>query len=271
MDYQTYPPTSDLSSLVKCFWTLEIPRALEFPRQRIIPDGCVEMAFILGDDIKRYTNETDFILQPRACVIGHTTDPFYIEPTGSVKTFAIRFYPYGITNFVDISLESLANKETPLDQIFGFNIAKELEEKIIQSVNTVTRIQIIEEFLLKQLKKNSTIDSIVRRTIDVILETKGSVSIGSLVLDDVTKRKQLERKFLKEVGVTPKKLGKMIRLQTALTMLLNAESTNLIQIAYESDYFDQAHFIKDFKEFTGLNPKKFLKDKGMILSTLFYK
>ena len=53
-------------------------------------------------------------------------------------------------------------------------------------------------------------------------------------------------------------------------MLLNQQHESLTKIAYESNYYDQAHFIKDFKEFTGTNPKDFLADKGLLLSALFY-
>jgi AraC-like DNA-binding protein len=72
------------------------------------------------------------------------------------------------------------------------------------------------------------------------------------------------------VGLSPKQLGKVIRLQAALKMLLNQKNGNLTQVAYESDYYDQAHFIKDFKDFTGINPKEFLKDEEMKLSSVFY-
>ena len=54
-------------------------------------------------------------------------------------------------------------------------------------------------------------------------------------------------------------------------MLLNQQSESLTKIAYDSAYYDQAHFIKDFKEFTGINPKEFLEDEKMVLSTIFYK
>lgn len=72
-------------------------------------------------------------------------------------------------------------------------------------------------------------------------------------------------------GVSPKQLGKLIRLQTALKMLLNQQSENLTDIAYNSEYFDQAHFIKDFREFTGINPKEFITHENLALSALFYK
>jgi len=64
MNYQTFQPNADLEPFVKCYWTLEVPADNHSERQRIIPDGCIEMAFILGDDIKRYTSEDKTDLKP---------------------------------------------------------------------------------------------------------------------------------------------------------------------------------------------------------------
>lgn len=271
MNYQTFQPHSNLESLVSCYWSLEVPSETDAQKQRIIPDGTIEMAFILGDDIKRYTSENDFIIQPRAMVLGQTIEPFYIEPTGFVNTFAIRFYPYGFANFVATPIKNLANKETPLEMLFGEKTANELEQRIIDATNNLERIEIIEKFLLDKLNDKTTIDNIVKTTIDALFATNGNASIGSILKEDLSKRRQLERNFKKQIGVSPKQLGKVIRLQTALKMLLNKKTENLTDIAYESEYFDQAHFIKDFKEFTGINPKQFLGNENMALSTLFYK
>lgn len=271
LNYQTFLPHPDLESLVSCYWTLEVPADNGSQKQRIVPDGCIEMAFILGDDIRRYTSKDEFILQPRAMVLGQTIEPFYIEPTGYVNTFAIRFYPYGFANFVTEPIKNLANKETPLESLFQERIAKELEQKIIQAKDVKQRIEIIENFLIERLNDKSTVESIVKATVDALFSTNGNVPIKTILKDDLSKRRQLERKFSKQIGVSPKQLGKLIRLQTALKMLLNKEAESLTTIAYESDYYDQAHFIKDFREFTGTNPKEFLGNKNMTLSALFYK
>lgn len=271
MNYQTFQPHQDLASLVSCYWTLEIPAQASAQRQRIIPDGTIEMAFILGDDIKRFTENDAFILQPRAMVLGQTIEPFYIEPTGYVNTFAIRFYPYGFANFVTIPIKELANKETPLASLFGAETAKALEQKIIKAANNEQRIEIIENFLLARLNEKATIDKIVQSTVDSLLATNGNASIKALLKEDFAKRRQLERKFRAQIGISPKQLGKVIRIQTALKLLLNQEPENLTNIAYQCDYYDQAHFIKDFKEFTGINPKAFLGNENMALSSLFYK
>jgi len=271
MKYQTFQPHPDLASLVSCYWTLDIPAENNSKRQRIIPDGCIEMAFILGDDIKRYTSQDRFILQPRAMVLGQTIEPFYIQPTGYVNTFAIRFYPYGFANFVTEPIKNLANKETPLALLFEEKIAKELEQKITHAKTVKQRIEIIEIFLLERLTDKFTVENIVKTTVNALLSTNGNAPIKTILKDDLSKRRQLERKFAKQIGVSPKQLGKLIRLQTALKMLLNKEAKSLTNIAYESEYYDQAHFIKDFKEFTGTSPKEFLENENMTLSVLFYK
>lgn len=269
--YHTFPPHSDLEALIKCYWTLEVPAADDHQRQRIVPDGCIEMAFILGDDIKRYTTENEYILQPRAMVLGQTIEPFFIEPAGYVNTFAIRFYPYGFANFISIPVSKLANTETALSKLFGEVAANILEADIIHAANTHERMSVVEKFLVNQLNNKVTIDNIVRTTIDALLSTKGNAPIGQILNNETATRRNLERKFRKQIGISAKQLGKVIRLQAALKMMLNKHPGNLTDIAYESEYYDQAHFIRDFKEFTGTTPTSFLDDHSMALSALFYK
>ncbi len=270
MNYLTFEPQIDLASVVKCYWTLEVPLQPKAERQRIVPDGCMEMIFILGDDIKRYTSENDFIIQPRAMVVGQITEPFVIEPTGYVHCFAVRFYPFGFANFVNMPIKNLANKETPIAQLFDEKLAKALEQKVIEAKDDQERIMIVETFLLARFNEKATIDQVVKNTIETLLMTKGNTAINEIVKDEPSKRRQLERKFFKQVGLSPKQLGKVIRLQAALKMLLTQKTENLTRIAYDNEYYDQAHFNRDFKELTGINPKDFLENDKMQLSTVFF-
>ncbi|MCD8539184.1 MAG: helix-turn-helix domain-containing protein [Leadbetterella sp.] len=268
MNYTTFSPHADLASFVKCYWELEVAADPDVQKQRIIPDGYIEMFFILGDDVRRFTTETDYILQPRAMVLGQITEPFYIQPSGYVHSFAIRFYPYGFAHFVHVPLKELANKETPLETLFPEGTV--LQEKVESAGSTPERIAVMENYLLGRLTEKSTIDKVVKNTVDTLLGTKGNARIGTILERNGINRRQLERKFFQQVGLSPKQLGKVIRLQYALQRLLNREKGNLTEIAYDSDYYDQAHFTRDFREFTGISPKDFPDDAGMELSSRLY-
>ena len=148
--------------------------------------------------------------------------------------------------------------------------AQQLEKNIIEAIDTKDRIYIIEKFLLSRLTDKGVIEEIVTSTVRALSESKGSASIHSILKSEPSKRRSLERMFSKQVGISPKQLGRIIRLQAALKMMLNNEGENLTQIAYENEYYDQAHFIKDFKDFSGVNPKEYLSDEQMKLSSLIY-
>ncbi len=269
MHYQVYQPHPHLAMLVKCYWTLEVPYDPAVSIQRILPDGCIEMFFILGDDVKRFTAE-GFIIQPRAMVLGQITEPMFIEPTGTVHSFAVRFYPYGFANFTSLPLADLANRETPIGVLLGEEKADALTQQIIAAADTEERIGIIEAFLFQQLETQEMADKIVRSVIDVILQSKGSIPVNKILEKELSKRRQLERKFAAQVGISPKQLGKVIRLQAVLKMLLQQKEETLTAVAYENNYFDQAHFNKDFKEFTGTTPGDFFGDETFRLSSLIY-
>ncbi len=270
MNYQTFQPHPDLSAWVKFYWTLEVPFDPKNQKQKIIPDGCIEMTFNLEDGIKRYISEDEFVIHPCAMVMGQRTKSYFIEPVGEVNSFAICFYPYGFASFVNTPLEDLVDIETPIENLFGEIAAKELEQKIVKAANTHERIKIIETFLLNRLNENRTLENLVKTTVDTLLASNGRLPINQILKKDLSKRRQLERNFKRQIGISPKQLGKVLRLQTALNMLIH-DNENLTSIAYESEYFDQAHFIKDFKEFIGMTPKEFLGNDHMALSKLFYK
>jgi AraC-like DNA-binding protein len=204
-------------------------------------------------------------------VMGQRTKSYFILPVGNVETFAICFYPIGFINFVKTSLEDLVDKETPIAELFGQAEANELEQQMIHASDSQERINIIETFLLNKLNEKNTISNIVKSTVDALLKTNGTTPINVLLKNDTSKRRQLERHFKKQIGISPKQLGKAIRLQATLNLLLNRKSETLTDIAYQSEYFDQNHFTKDFKELVGFTPKEFLDNENMTLSTLFYK
>ncbi|MCZ8215282.1 MAG: helix-turn-helix domain-containing protein, partial [Cyclobacteriaceae bacterium] len=132
------------------------------------------------------------------------------------------------------------------------------------------RIAILEDFLVQRLKDKKNIDTITAASVDALLTLKGQLSVDQMAERQTISRRQLERRFATTVGLSPKQLSKIIRLQHTLKNMEENPSNNLASLAVENGYFDQAHFIKDFKEFTGMTPKQFFAD-SLKMSVLFIK
>jgi len=268
MDYQTYKPTKDLDKFIICYWTLESETEETPEKQTIVPDGCMEMIFHYGDLYRQYTENGKSIFQPKCFVIGQLTRPLEIESTGKIGIFSVRFHPNGFLPFATIPIREMENTAVSLEKLFGQN-GQEIEQQILATSSTTEKIELIETFLLNRLTDNETIDRIVKSTVETILTANGQLTVDELSKQTNINRRQLERKFSSAIGLSPKQLSKTIRLQATLKMLLNKKFTSLTALAYENEYYDQAHFIKDFKELTGFTPKEFYGN-NLKMSSLFY-
>lgn len=259
MHPNTYNPHNDLSNFVLCYWSLKSEKGSTPKKNTIIPDGTMKLIFHFGDLYKHHPkNERSYSL-PRCFLIGQLTEPYIVEPMGETGTFIVRFHPNGFLPFTSISIKESENKAISLEKLYGQE-GVSLGTSVIGAVNNKERIEIIESFLLGKLKNSENIDRVVQRTVDNILKASGQVNIAELSKDHKLNRRSLARKFSSNVGLSPKQLSKIIRLQTSLNSLLNSEIDKLTDVVYENQFFDQAHFIKDFKEFTGLTPKEFYGD-----------
>lgn len=267
MNYNTIQPNADLTSFVKCYWTLEGPAHPDPEKQRIVPDGCMEMIFLCGDLYRQYFEDGSHILQPRAFVFGQITKPLEIQQTGKVDIFAIRFHPHGFMPFTTVAASQMENRAVPLVELFGAQAAV-LEAAMFDALTTTERVEVIETFLMNCLVTKEAIDRLISSSVGTLLSLNGQLSVAELSKELAVNRRQLERKFAAQVGLSPKQLAKIFRLQATLKTMLSQESPSLTVLAYDGEYFDQTHFIKDFKEFTGVSPKKFYAD-NLTMSTLF--
>lgn len=260
MQPQIIEPCEALSPWVKCYWTLESLQEETPRRNTIVPDGCMKLIFHYGDPYKHYSKNGVQKVLPRCFLIGQLTGPYEVEPMGETGTFFVCFHPSGFLPFTSLALKDLENKAVPLHELFGGD-GNELAESILKAGSTTERIALSERFLLSQLAQPETIDRIVEAAVETILTANGSLSVEELSRQSNTYRRKLTRKFSEVIGLSPKQLSKTVRLQASLKTLLKADVTNLTSLALDNEYYDQAHFIKDFKEFTGLTPKEFYGDR----------
>lgn len=266
---KTYTPNTELTEFVKRYWTLDGEKENIPLKNTIVPDGTMKLIFHYGDTYKHHSQNGEVTILPKCFLIGQLTKPYVIEPTGVTGSFVVQFKPNGFLPFASIPIKEMENTAISLDKLFGED-GKEIGNKILNASSTSKRIQIIESFLLKELSDTKTIDNIVKSTVETIFNANGQFSVNEYSKINNIHRRHLARKFSSAIGLSPKQLAKIIRIQTTLKTLLNEEITSLTDLAYENEYFDQAHFIKEFKEFTGLTPKEFFGD-DLKMSLIFDK
>ncbi|MCX6317602.1 MAG: helix-turn-helix domain-containing protein [Bacteroidetes bacterium] len=267
MNYAQYEVFEDLQPFVKCYWSLDAPPAPGPERQRIVPDGCMEMIFHYGDLYQQYALEGIAHLQPRSFVFGQITVPLEIAPTGITGIIAARFQPDGFCPFSAIPLTSMNDRAVALTELFAEE-GSQLEEKVMQAQDNEERIQHIESFLCKKLQTEDSMNRVARSAVQALLESGGQHPIQELATQLQINRRQLERKFSKATGMSPKQYSKVLRLQTACKLIGKGTFQHLTALALEAGYYDQAHFIKDFREFTGVTPRQFYAH-SLQMSALF--
>ncbi len=256
MSYESFNPGTDLEPFIKCYWTLDLPAEKIAEKQTIVPDGCMEMIFHYGDHYFQYLDSNKKIQQPRCFVFGQITNTLEIEPSGITGIFSVRFQPNGFLPFTTIPLENMENRAVPLAEIFGQE-SSHFEKEILESDSTASRILKVEKFLLEKLQTPDLSYRIAKESVEILMKSRGQLSVDELSEQLRLNRRKLERKFSSAIGLSPKQLAKIIRLQSTLKMMDGPHFTSLTNLAYQNGYYDQAHFIKDFKEFTGISPKQF--------------
>ena len=266
---KTYEPNIALTEFVKRYWTLDGEKENIPLKNTIVPDGTMKLIFHYGDTYKHHAHDGKVTILPKCFLIGQLTKPYVIEAIGVTGSFVVQFKPNGFLPFTTIPIKEMENKAISLNKLFGEEGIK-LGNHILNAKTTSERIEIVENFLLKKIADRKTIDNVVNSTVETIFKTNGQFSVNEFSKSNNVNRRHLARKFSSTIGLSPKQLAKTIRIQSTLKTLLNQEITSLTDLAYQNEYFDQAHFIKEFKEFTGLTPKEFFGD-DLKMSLIFDK
>ena len=243
VEFEVVRPSPALARYVHCYWTLAGCASMD--PQTIFPDGRMELVFQLGDPFHRVHEDGTRVTQATCLLIGQMPHPVTIAPAGKVRSIGVRFRPHGAQAFLRFPLDEVASQLVPLEDILGV-FARELLSRIHDAHDPIPQI---ENFLLSMLRPVDN-DRVLSRVLDSILRSNGAAQVEDLASHAGISRRQLERVFLRRVGIGPKLFSRIVRFQR----LLRAPQRDWAVMAADSGYFDQAHLIHDFREFTGQSP-----------------
>ena len=260
MDYQISIASFVLSKYVKQYWAMEnnFPKGVQHI-QRIVPSGLSDLIFYFGDKPES-TRKNNAIIE-NSVISGQNNSYYDLKVSGSLSLFSIIFQPFALPLFFDIPASELLNQNVPLRYILKDEVAK-LEENLYEVNSFSQRIKIAEVFLLERLSKNQTRYSLnrIEKSIQLINQSKGLVSIEKLATEACYSRKQFERFFSEMIGISPKKFLRIVRFQHSIHTKSKFPLSNLTELSYECGYFDQSHMTNDFAKLSGMTPKQYFSD-----------
>ena len=239
--YKEYEPCNELQSLVYCFWELKTSRPItDTYLYNIVTDGCTDLMF-------------DCKSSGLPILIGASYKAYQSAISRDIHYFGIKFFPGCLRFFIDIPLHEIAGKLLKAKNILKKDIS-DLSLQIFEQTTIEERIKKAESFLLQQLQYNQTnIHPAFQQALYTILVNKGNINSLNEISKDITGR-HLRRLFLQYIGFCPKLFSRIIRFQNVLSVILQQNQPLYKFVFNDYGFFDQSHFIREFKEFYGSTP-----------------
>ena len=266
MLYREYRPAPDLGRIIKCFWTLEGREEAREP-QPIPPDGCAEIVLNLGDRFERRHPAGAREIQPKRIVVGQMQTPVIARPLGAVNLFGIRFWPAGARPLLRVPAGELRQRILPLDDVSAL-LDRDLGDAVAAGRTPPQRLRAAEQAIRRLLGGRLAPDPVAEYAAQVMVRTHGMLSISALQSRLGISSRQLERRFDVSVGLRPKLLCRILRFRRVFRAIECEEDWASVAVA--CGFHDQAHLIRDFREFTGETPARFFgagRDLAMHLSS----
>lgn len=249
MNYQQIYPTELLRKYVRYFWTLE-DDSLEFYDKtfKIISDGLPGLIF--QENQKSFLNKDNQEL-PQLFLYGQTTRYTEQKAIKAFRNIGVYFQPTALKSIFGVDANELTNQHIDINELIKTNIT----DQLLNNTSTEQKINLLSSFIIEQVEKRNSENKKVNFA---TAQLQKGMTLKSIQSELNISERSLERHFKQYVGISPKLYSRINRFQSALENIRQTQFDKLTDIAYQSDYFDQSHFIRDFKEFAGTNPKAFL-------------
>ena len=225
---------------------------------QLFPKGVFEIVFQSDARFQHNTSySSGWETRPENFIGGLHNKSYNVKPNGS-KNFCIvvEFKPNTAKYFIPYKLHNFQNNVIDIFEIWKKSAA-ELTQKIKTEKTDQHKIKLIESFFVDKfiVQKTSKID----HALGLILSSNGFVEVNELARKVGLSSSQFRKRFKEEIGISPSQYCKIIRIKTTLSIFEEDYKKSLTELTYDLGYFDQAHFIKDFKSVTGSTPKSFRK------------
>jgi AraC-like DNA-binding protein len=253
MLYVEQPLGPPLDRFLECLWLVWSTGPLRRREtQRVVPDGCPELIVHLEDPFSRWVDGR-WQVQPLVFLAGTLTAPWRLRPGRRVRTLGVRFRPAAVRRFLAIDMKQAVHREVPFSEIEG-QAAEDALLALLGRCRTTDRLfSTVASWLLTKLEVKGSGSEVLpsEAAVRSILAAKGACTIDRLAREIGCHRRSLERNFARDLGVTPKFLARVVRLNAVMATLSDDERGLGVDLALEMGFFDQSHLLRDARLLAG--------------------
>ncbi len=227
-----------------------------------MPDGCMSIVINLAEDQTRLYDPDDtrksFTLD--GCALsGPHTKSFAIDTDEQQHIVGISFCPAGAHPFLRLPCTELCDQHLELADVWG-PFARQLRERVLECPTPLAKLRAVELALLQRAAGMLDDHPAVELAVKTFLCAPKIASISRVASDTGLSSRRFIELFKHHVGMPPKVFCRIRRFQSVLRRITSGRSFRWADVALDCGYFDQAHFIHDFRAFSGVNPTKYLSD-----------
>ncbi|MEX0708275.1 MAG: helix-turn-helix domain-containing protein [Woeseia sp.] len=260
-----YSPANDLQPFVHRYmhgyWPDDEPHELQIP-----PTGGIFLSYVPGSPLRVHFSDRVYDVRPKLFIGGQLRrEQPVLQSLGRFSLVGVELTPSGFYRLfrrnADRYTDDIADFTTEFPE-HGCRLLGNLDD----AASVEDNIAVIETFL-RDVARNSADTPLVDAVLHDIVDRHGIAAIGELARRHDLNSRQLHRLFMKVVGIPPKHYAKIVQTNAVIGALIKHDEAQIKELALEHGYFDQAHFIRDFRRFVGTNPTGFLRSRSQFLRT----
>lgn len=264
-EIRKYPVQNPLlKKFIKFFWEIHIEHMQL--NHKLIPQRNINLRFNLSETPQYLClNDKEYLLED--VFFSGLQDHFgnaHLKFIGKVDMLGVCFLPDGFYPFLKIPVSEFKNQMLGARQV-GFKLANIISEQLKEAPDVSARLNILENELSSLIDNSNYTPENFRQIFNVLKQNDYSIQITEFCRRNNIGMRNLERMYNKYVGVSAMTFCTLNRFQNSLNQVLYNDYSKLSDIAYGNGYFDQMHFIKEFKRFAGDTPKIFVHQNNSIL------
>ncbi len=264
----TFLPSRPLERFISHFYYIEEKLSDVSLSKTKLPTESIELIIHLNNPHFKITNgKTQTTIRKKTLLQGLMKNPVEIQSFEDVSFIGVKFKPNGFYHFLGQDISQFNNQPIDCHDIWGDQI-DDWEAEIERTSGLREKVNLIERYLLTKLKPDLDTDQTAYCT-QLIQQNNGNIKVNELSLQTNISIRQLERKFKEQIGLSPFQFIKSVKVKSIIDTIQNKNYESLTELTFDYNYFDQSHFIKEFKSHTGKSPKKLQVDLACFSNTSY--